>query len=75
MIYDLDREDLIEKIGVIATDAIMDLRRQVEELREYHGVVRIAHTTGFKLSRNVAEGQACSDPQNKNEIANLSEVS
>ncbi len=61
------REELIEKVGREATNAIIELQEQVDELHEFLGVVRVAHTVGWKLRRNPAlmEGQAPSDPQNR----------
>lgn len=61
------REALIEKVGRDATEAILELQEQIDELHEYFGLVRVAHSVGWKLRRNPAimEGQAASDPQNK----------
>lgn len=50
------RELLIQNVGIHAADRIMDLERQIEELYEFLKVVRVAHTTGFKLLNNPALG-------------------
>jgi hypothetical protein len=49
-----EREALIEKIGVNATDKICILESQIEEIHEYLRVVPIAQTRGFKLVKNPA---------------------
>ncbi len=59
-----ERELMIEKIGINATDNISNLRDHIAALHEYLGVVQIFSTKGFKLVRSAAEGQAASDPQN-----------
>lgn len=52
--YESDREALIEKVGIKATEKICELEAQIEEIQEYLGVVRLAQTRGFKLAKNPA---------------------
>ena len=61
-----EREKLIEAIGIKATNKIFDLDDQIQEIVEYFGLVRNAHTIGFKLDKDssLKEGQAPGDPQN-----------
>lgn len=48
-----EREELIEKIGTAATDKIADMEGQLEEIREYLKVVRIAQCRGWVLTPNL----------------------
>jgi hypothetical protein len=67
-----EREVLIEKIGINATESIANLQDHIKALHEYLDVVQIYGTKGFKLLRNAESGQSTSDPQNQ--IAIHSEV-
>ncbi len=59
-----ERESLIEKIGIDATNSISNIQDHIAALHEYLGVVQIFGTKGFKLVRQAKEGQAECDPQN-----------
>jgi len=48
------REDLVEKIGVKATNYLLDLSERLDEWETYFGLARVACATGHKLVNDIS---------------------
>lgn len=57
-----DRDELIEKVGIKVADEILSLRREVEALQEYLGVVKVYGTRGYRLVKEVVCPDAPTGP-------------